>query len=106
MAETLPREANAPPQRPFRALSKPPPNGRHAVGDNALRGQLGAPLRAAASCYANASFPIVQRPSGGSPERALKGLCGAALASLRAISAISERPVSRLATNCYHLANS
>eukprot|EP00969_Alexandrium_andersonii_P117153 5180643-Alexandrium_andersonii.AAC.1 len=30
------------------------------------------------SCYVKASSPIVRRPLGGVPERALKGLCGGA----------------------------
>eukprot|EP00969_Alexandrium_andersonii_P153355 6781125-Alexandrium_andersonii.AAC.1 len=37
-AETPRREANAPPQKPFRALPGPPPDGRRAMGENALTG--------------------------------------------------------------------
>eukprot|EP00969_Alexandrium_andersonii_P040196 1761694-Alexandrium_andersonii.AAC.1 len=47
MAETPQREANTPPQRPFRALSGPPPDGRRTMGESILTGQLGAPLRGA-----------------------------------------------------------
>eukprot|EP00969_Alexandrium_andersonii_P110135 4859323-Alexandrium_andersonii.AAC.1 len=74
MAETPQREANPPPQRSFRALSGPPPDGRRTVGEDALTGQLGAPLRGARSRYVKASSPVVRRPSGGGPDRALKGL--------------------------------
>eukprot|EP00969_Alexandrium_andersonii_P275281 12166203-Alexandrium_andersonii.AAC.1 len=37
-------------------------------------GQVGAPLRGATSCYANEEA-MVRRPSGGGPERPLRGLC-------------------------------
>eukprot|EP00969_Alexandrium_andersonii_P273917 12106687-Alexandrium_andersonii.AAC.1 len=47
MAEAPRREANSPPQRPFRALSGPPPHGRLTMGESALTGQRLAPLRAA-----------------------------------------------------------
>eukprot|EP00969_Alexandrium_andersonii_P357362 15448615-Alexandrium_andersonii.AAC.1 len=74
MAESPRREAGSPPQRPLRALLGPPPDGRRTMGESALTGQLWAPLSGAQSCYVKASSPIVRRPSGGGPERALKGL--------------------------------
>eukprot|EP00969_Alexandrium_andersonii_P282696 12497545-Alexandrium_andersonii.AAC.1 len=49
-------------------------HGRRAMGESVLTRQLGAPLRGAPSCYVQASSCIVRRPSGGGPERALKGL--------------------------------
>eukprot|EP00969_Alexandrium_andersonii_P336750 14885243-Alexandrium_andersonii.AAC.1 len=76
MAATPQREASTPRQRPFRALSGPPPDGRRTMGESPLTDQLRAPLRGAPSCCVKASSPIAQRPSGGGPERALKGLCG------------------------------
>eukprot|EP00969_Alexandrium_andersonii_P282531 12490538-Alexandrium_andersonii.AAC.1 len=50
--------------------------------ESAPTGQLWAPLRGAQCCYVQASLSTVPRPSGGSPERALKGLCEGELASL------------------------
>eukprot|EP00969_Alexandrium_andersonii_P349752 15431770-Alexandrium_andersonii.AAC.1 len=69
MAETPKREASSPPQRPFRALSGPPRDGRRTMGESVLTGQLWVFLRGAQCCMS-------LRPSGGGPERALKGLCG------------------------------
>eukprot|EP00969_Alexandrium_andersonii_P322772 14260734-Alexandrium_andersonii.AAC.1 len=57
---------------------------------------FGAPRSGASSCPVRALPPIVRRPSGGGPERALKGLCGWGLASLLGVSAIGRRPVLRL----------
>eukprot|EP00969_Alexandrium_andersonii_P364235 15463691-Alexandrium_andersonii.AAC.2 len=105
MAEAHRREANTPPQRPFRALSGPPPDGRRTMGESALTGQLGVPLCGAPCCYVKASSHIVRRPSGGGPERALKGLCGGVLASLLGVSARGRRPMSRLTPKCYDLAD-
>eukprot|EP00969_Alexandrium_andersonii_P002670 116118-Alexandrium_andersonii.AAC.1 len=62
------------------------------MGESALTGQPGAPLRGAPSCNVKASSPIVRRPSGGGPERALKGLCGGVLAFFLRVSAIGRRP--------------
>eukprot|EP00969_Alexandrium_andersonii_P237354 10477077-Alexandrium_andersonii.AAC.1 len=67
------------------------------MGERALAGQLGA--------YVNASSPIARHPSGVGPERALRGLCGGALAPLWGVSAIGRWPVLRLAPNCYDLAD-
>eukprot|EP00969_Alexandrium_andersonii_P022850 1000267-Alexandrium_andersonii.AAC.1 len=36
MAETPQMEARSPPQRPFRALSGPPPDGRRTFGEDAF----------------------------------------------------------------------
>eukprot|EP00969_Alexandrium_andersonii_P009844 430058-Alexandrium_andersonii.AAC.1 len=36
MAETPQRKASPPPQRPFRALSGPPPDRRRAMGEDAF----------------------------------------------------------------------
>eukprot|EP00969_Alexandrium_andersonii_P144049 6370061-Alexandrium_andersonii.AAC.1 len=74
MAETPRREAKSFPQKPFRALSKAPLDGRRTMGESARTGQLGAPLRSAPSCHVKASLPVVRRPSRGGLERALKGL--------------------------------
>eukprot|EP00969_Alexandrium_andersonii_P232127 10250152-Alexandrium_andersonii.AAC.1 len=71
-----------------------------AVGESAPTGQLGAPLRGVPSCCVKASSPIARRPSTGGPERALKGLCGGVLASLRGVSATGRRPVLRLTPTC------
>eukprot|EP00969_Alexandrium_andersonii_P235044 10377827-Alexandrium_andersonii.AAC.1 len=60
MAKTAGMEARPPPQRPFRALSGPLPDGRRTMGESALTGQLGS--------------PVVWRPSGGGPGSALMGL--------------------------------
>eukprot|EP00969_Alexandrium_andersonii_P047884 2101554-Alexandrium_andersonii.AAC.1 len=49
MAETPKREASSPPQRPFRAISGPPPDGCRATGVSALPGHLRVPLRGAQS---------------------------------------------------------
>eukprot|EP00969_Alexandrium_andersonii_P190435 8413007-Alexandrium_andersonii.AAC.1 len=51
------RAAKTTPQRPFRALSEPPPNWRRNVSERALSGQLGAPLRSSASCHAKGPSP-------------------------------------------------
>eukprot|EP00969_Alexandrium_andersonii_P211317 9333074-Alexandrium_andersonii.AAC.1 len=75
------------------------------MGESALTGQLGAPLRGAKSCCAKVSSPIVWRPSGGGPERALKGLCGAELASLWGVLARGRRPAHRLNPSCTDLTN-
>eukprot|EP00969_Alexandrium_andersonii_P359014 15452261-Alexandrium_andersonii.AAC.1 len=69
MAEAPKREANPPPQRPFRALSGPLPDGHRAMGDNAFTRQLGAPRSGAPSCPVRALSPVVRRPSGGGPEK-------------------------------------
>eukprot|EP00969_Alexandrium_andersonii_P009907 432426-Alexandrium_andersonii.AAC.1 len=59
-------------EAPRRKASSPPleaaPDGHRPMGESALTGQLGAPLRGAPSCYVRASSPIVRRPSGGSLE--------------------------------------
>eukprot|EP00969_Alexandrium_andersonii_P317281 14017395-Alexandrium_andersonii.AAC.1 len=86
MAETPQREAIPPPQRPCRALSGLPPDGRRGMGESALTGQLGVPLRGAPSCNVKAASPIVRRPSGGGIKRAPMGLCGAYLAVPRSTS--------------------
>eukprot|EP00969_Alexandrium_andersonii_P286810 12679140-Alexandrium_andersonii.AAC.1 len=51
------------------------------MGEDAFT-QLRAPRSGAHSCPVRALSPIVLRPSGGGPERPLKGLCGGELASL------------------------
>eukprot|EP00969_Alexandrium_andersonii_P073774 3254407-Alexandrium_andersonii.AAC.1 len=66
------------------------------MGESALTGQLWAPLRGTQSCNVKASSPIVRRPLGGGPERALKGLCGGRLASLWGVSGIGKRPAHQL----------
>eukprot|EP00969_Alexandrium_andersonii_P010473 456259-Alexandrium_andersonii.AAC.1 len=48
---------------------------------------------------------MARRPSGSGPGRALKGLCGGALASLLGASAIDRRPVLRFTPTCYDLAD-
>eukprot|EP00969_Alexandrium_andersonii_P101262 4467134-Alexandrium_andersonii.AAC.1 len=68
MTETSRREANPPPQGPFRALSEPPPEGHRTMGGAALTEQLGVPRNCAPSCPVRAPSPIVRRPS----KRALK----------------------------------
>eukprot|EP00969_Alexandrium_andersonii_P187866 8301233-Alexandrium_andersonii.AAC.1 len=60
------------------------------MGEDAFTQQLGAPHPV------RALSPIVPRPSGGGPERALKGLRGGGLASLWGLSAIGRRPAHRL----------
>eukprot|EP00969_Alexandrium_andersonii_P063244 2784809-Alexandrium_andersonii.AAC.1 len=81
------------------------PNGHRTMGESALTGQLWAPLRGAHSCHVKASSPMVRCPSGGGPERALKGLCGGVLAFLLCVSAKDRWPVLRLTTDCYDLAD-
>eukprot|EP00969_Alexandrium_andersonii_P047296 2074971-Alexandrium_andersonii.AAC.1 len=56
----------------------------------------GAPHRSVTS-----SLPIERRMQGGCPRRALKGLYGWGLASIRSISAMGGQPVLRLTPNCY-----
>eukprot|EP00969_Alexandrium_andersonii_P336958 14893592-Alexandrium_andersonii.AAC.1 len=75
------------------------------MGESALTEQLGAPLRCASSCYLKASSPVARRPSEGGPERALKGLCGGELASLRGDSATGRQPAHRLKPSCIDLTN-
>eukprot|EP00969_Alexandrium_andersonii_P235466 10395774-Alexandrium_andersonii.AAC.1 len=62
------------------------------MGESAPTGQLWAPRSGAQSCCVKASSPIVRCPSGGGPDRALKGLCGGELASLWGVSAIGKWP--------------
>eukprot|EP00969_Alexandrium_andersonii_P160944 7113132-Alexandrium_andersonii.AAC.1 len=45
------------------------------MGEDAFTLQLWVPRSGAHSCPVRALSPIVRRPSGGGPERALKGLC-------------------------------
>eukprot|EP00969_Alexandrium_andersonii_P020983 917437-Alexandrium_andersonii.AAC.1 len=75
------------------------------MGEITLTRQLGAPLRGAQNCYMKASPPIVRCPSGGGPERALRGLGGGALTSLRGVPAIGRWPVLRLTQTSYDLAD-
>eukprot|EP00969_Alexandrium_andersonii_P235141 10381829-Alexandrium_andersonii.AAC.1 len=75
------------------------------MGEDAFTLQLWAPRSGAPSCPVRALSPIARRPSGGGPERALKGLCGGELASLRGDSARVRPPVLRLTPNCYDLAD-
>eukprot|EP00969_Alexandrium_andersonii_P195016 8614910-Alexandrium_andersonii.AAC.1 len=49
------------------------------MGEDALTQQLWAPRSGAPSCPVRAHSPIVRCPSGGGPERALKGICGGEL---------------------------
>eukprot|EP00969_Alexandrium_andersonii_P280510 12401980-Alexandrium_andersonii.AAC.1 len=72
MAKTTKGEASPPPQRPFRVRSRPPPDGRHTMGEDAFTQQLCAPRSGAHSCHVGALSPIARRPSGGGLERALK----------------------------------
>eukprot|EP00969_Alexandrium_andersonii_P231198 10211155-Alexandrium_andersonii.AAC.1 len=64
--------ASRPPQRPFRALSGPTPDGRRAMSEDAVGARSGAPSRSVRALSLK-----VRCPSGGGPKRALKRLCGA-----------------------------
>eukprot|EP00969_Alexandrium_andersonii_P336370 14868251-Alexandrium_andersonii.AAC.1 len=60
------------------------------MGECGLTRKLGAPLHSAPCCYVRASSPPARRPSGGSPERALKDRCGRGLASLQGVSTVGR----------------
>eukprot|EP00969_Alexandrium_andersonii_P287026 12688033-Alexandrium_andersonii.AAC.1 len=60
MAETHRREANTPPQRHFRALSGPPPDGRRAMGEGAM-GEDG-PKVALLPCHSALALSQRSRP--------------------------------------------
>eukprot|EP00969_Alexandrium_andersonii_P159939 7067356-Alexandrium_andersonii.AAC.1 len=59
MAEAPGGDASPPPQRPFRALLRPPSDMRCNAGESALAEQLGARLRGAQQ---KAASSIVRRP--------------------------------------------
>eukprot|EP00969_Alexandrium_andersonii_P206909 9140653-Alexandrium_andersonii.AAC.1 len=67
--------------------------------DDALAWQVAAPRGGAQSCPVRAPSPMLRCPSGGGPERDLKGLCGGGLASLLGVKALGKRPVLRLTPN-------
>eukprot|EP00969_Alexandrium_andersonii_P085409 3766019-Alexandrium_andersonii.AAC.1 len=67
MAEMPGREANPLSKRSAAAFVRPPPHGRFALGESALLGQLGVPLRIAPNYYVKVGLPIARRPFAGSP---------------------------------------
>eukprot|EP00969_Alexandrium_andersonii_P072286 3189470-Alexandrium_andersonii.AAC.1 len=63
-----------PPQRPCRALSRPPSDGRHAAGVEPFISKVGVLRSDAPSCTVGTVSSVIWHPSGGGPEIALEGL--------------------------------
>eukprot|EP00969_Alexandrium_andersonii_P282943 12507818-Alexandrium_andersonii.AAC.1 len=75
------------------------------MGEIALTGQLGAPLRGAPKLPCESIFAHTTAPVGRRPREGSEGPLWRGLASPLVVSAIAGRLVLRLTPNCYDLAD-